>query len=294
MIVANEKGVDAVLAMLPESGRVLVAGCDGCTAVCHVGGEKEARTLAQALRVAAKVARRELTMTEYTVTRQCEPEFLEELADAVAGIVGSSARPTAGEGGTSTYAPGPGVAVDVVVSVACGVGVQMLAERFEGTRVVPGVDTTFYGTTVEHGVWEERCQGCGDCVIGTTHGLCPIARCAKSLLFGPCGGSQNGWCEVGGKSIPCIWDMIVRRAAAAGEMEALADRVAQAKDWSTARDGGQRKRVREDMRIAGTSPGSGADGMPRTHKLPPAGGGPAASAAAGAPSGAPSKGQGGG
>lgn len=274
MIIANEKGVDAILAMLPEKGAVLVAGCNGCTAVCHAGGEKEARILAQALKVAATVAGRDLSVAEYTVTRQCEPEFIEELRSAVEGQVGSSARVPTG-GGEPTYAPGPGRPVDAVVSVACGVGVQMMAEFYPELRVVPGVDTTFYGTTAEHGVWEERCQGCGACVLGETYGLCPVARCAKSLMYGPCGGSQNGWCEVGGKTIPCIWDMIVRRAIDAGEMEAFAMRAAVAKDWSTSRDGGQRKRVREDLRIPGSDDAMNwpESDVPHRHKLPPVGGG---------------------
>lgn len=277
MIVASEKGVDSIMATLPKSGRVLVAGCNGCTAVCHVGGEKEARTLAQALRTAARIKKRDIAVSEYTVARQCEPEFVEELRDAIEGRVGSSAKLGAERGGVASYAAGPGGLVDTVVSIACGVGVQMVAEYYPDMRVVPGVDTTFFGTTVEHGVWEERCQGCGQCILSMTYGLCPIARCAKSLMNGPCGGSQKGWCEVGAKTVPCIWDMIVRRAMAAGEMDAFAARIAGAKDWSTARDGGQRRRVREDLRIPGaaeTMAPPTRDAMPNTHKLPGVDGAP--------------------
>jgi ferredoxin len=246
MIIADAKPIGEILEMLPAEGRVLVAGCNGCTAVCQVGGQKEARQLARALGLAATTAGRDLEFGEYTVTRQCEPEFIDELGDALRGKA-------------------------AVVSVACGVGVQMVAEHYPALAVYPGVDTTFYGTTTEHGVWEERCQGCGKCVLGETFGLCPIARCAKSLLNGPCGGSQQGWCEVGGKTVPCVWDMIVRRAMDAGQVEKMAVRTP-TKDWSTARDGGQRRRVRDDLRIAGAAEAMhppAAHGMPNTHKLPP-------------------------
>lgn len=252
MIIADAKPVEEILEMLPAQGRVLVAGCNGCTAVCHAGGEKEARQLAQALRLAAKTAGRALEIGEYTVTRQCEPEFVAELGDSVEDL-GPAAVPSKA----------------AVVSVACGVGVQMLAEYYPGVSVYPGVDTTFYGTTTEHGVWEERCQGCGACILGDTFGLCPIARCAKSLLNGPCGGSQRGWCEVGGETVPCVWDMIVRRAMDAGQLEKMAVR-ADAKDWRSSRDGGQRKRVREDLRIPGAAEDMhppAAHDMPNTHKL---------------------------
>lgn len=254
MIVAEAKGVDEIMASLGlSSTRVLVAGCNGCTAVCHVGGEKEAVLMASALRVGARVADRRLVVSEYTVTRQCEPEFIEELRDAIEGRVASSSRNLIPAHTTAHYARGSGEPVDVVVSVACGVGVQMIAEHYPSLRVVPGVDTTFCGTTVEHGVWEERCQGCGACILGETYGLCPVARCAKSLLNGPCGGSQKGYCEVrdsdGKRTIPCIWDMIVRRVMDAGELKGWAERLARAKDWSTARDGGQRRRVRPDLML---------------------------------------------
>ena len=81
--------------------------------------------------------------------------------------------------------------VDVVLSMACGIGVQTMNEQFPAKRTVPGLNTTFLGRPMEQGVWAERCLACGDCVLDLTGGICPIARCSKSLLNGPCGGSQT-------------------------------------------------------------------------------------------------------
>ena len=67
-----------------------------------------------------------------------------------------------------------------------------------------------HGSSEEQGVWTERCQGCGNCVLDKTLGICPVARCAKSIFNGPCGGSQGGSCEVN-KDTPCAWQLIVQK-----------------------------------------------------------------------------------
>ena len=83
-----------------------------------------------------------------------------------------------------------------------------------------GVNTSFFGGATQHGIWEERCAGCGTCGIHKFGGLCPIARCAKSLMNGPCGGSSEGICEVD-KTTECIWDTIVRKKIESGRIEDL-------------------------------------------------------------------------
>ena len=112
--------------------------------------------------------------------------------------------------------------------------------------VVPAVNTTFLGAALEQGVWAERCQGCGDCVLEITGGICPIARCSKSLLNGPCGGSSEGKCEID-PEVDCGWQLIYDRLSALGKLENL-NRMLPARDWSTSRDGGPRRRVVEELR----------------------------------------------
>jgi hypothetical protein len=122
-------------------------------------------------------------------------------------------------------------------------------EQFPDKLTVPGLNTSGLSQPTEQGVWEERCQACGDCILGTTGGLCPIARCAKSLLNGPCGGSQRGICEVyADKETPCVWDQIYHRLEALGQLDKLME-VRAPKNWHSSRDGGQRKIVREDLRL---------------------------------------------
>ncbi len=131
--------------------------------------------------------------------------------------------------------------------LACGVGPQTIVEFYPDTIVLPGLNTTFYGMPKEQGFFVEFCGGCGNCVLDKTAGICPIVRCSKSMLNGPCGGSQDGKCEVN-KEIDCGWQLIYDRLKAQGRLDAM-DEVLPPKDWTPARHGGPRKMVREDLMI---------------------------------------------
>jgi ferredoxin len=222
MIVAEQKPLDEVRAMLAPYERVLVVGCGTCVTVCFAGGEKEVGILASALRMATRIEGDPKVVDEATVQRQCEWEYLDTLKDRIGQY-------------------------DVLLSLGCGIGVQALVERFPRARVVPGLNTSFLGLPVEQGLWSERCAACGDCILDRTGGICPIARCAKQLLNGPCGGSQKGKCEVH-PDLDCAWQLIYDRLEALGQLDLLLE-ITPPKDWSTSRDGGPRKIVREDLRL---------------------------------------------
>jgi len=127
-------------------------------------------------------------------------------------------------------------------------GRDALVAGFLSPIVLPGLNTAFMGLPTEQGVWEERCAACGSCILGLTGGICPIARCAKQLLNGPCGGSQNGLCEIG-HDTPCAWQLIYDRLKAQNRLHLLME-IQPAKNWSTSRDGGPRRIAREDLRLA--------------------------------------------
>lgn len=236
MIKADSKPLDEVFGFIEDYRRVLVLGCGGCVSVCHVGGDKEVEVLAQSLRLKAKKQDRDMTILENTVRRQCEPEFVDPIIEDLDGA-------------------------DAVVSIACGVGVNHMVDRGCSVPVFPGVDTTFMGSTVEHGVWEERCQGCGRCILHLTGGICPIARCAKTIMNGPCGGTDDGMCEISTEEHPvaCGWSLIVERAKELGNLEELMD-ILEARDWSHARHGGLRRRSRPDLKVEEPEPVESAQG----------------------------------
>ena len=134
---------------------------------------------------------------------------------------------------------------DAVVSLACGVGVQFTAEQYPSTMIYPGVNTCFMGATEKRGLWTERCQGCGQCILATTGSICPVARCAKRLFNGPCGGSTTGKCEINAE-VDCAWQLIVDRMKALDKLDQY-ETLCPIKDWSTDRAGGPRKVTREDV-----------------------------------------------
>ena len=166
MIIAEWKPLPELVEKLKGHTNVLVAGCATCVAECAAGGEREVETLAPLLQMALKKEGRTINVVTRTLERQCEWEFVEELAEVAHKV-------------------------DAVVSLACGIGIQAVAERFPDLAVYPGVNTTALAIRQEPGIWIARCAACGDCVLGETFGFCPVARCAKSLSNGPCGGTRK-------------------------------------------------------------------------------------------------------
>jgi ferredoxin len=220
MIVADRKPIEEIIELVKDKARILVLGCNECVTVCEAGGKKEVGVLASALRMYFLNLGEEKKIGEITLERQCDHEYLDELRDVV-----------------DDY--------DAVVSLACGVGVQFTAEQYHATPVYPGVNTCFMGATERRGLWTERCQGCGQCVLAHTGGICPVARCAKRILNGPCGGSTRGSCEIH-KETDCAWQLIIERLKALDRMEDY-EKLIPIKDWSTDRAGGPRKVAREDV-----------------------------------------------
>jgi ferredoxin len=197
VIVAQPKSFTEIKSMVGNYSRLLVAGCGTCVAVCLVGGEKEAGILAAQLKLAATTEDRLLQVSAATVERQCDREFLQLFKDRVSEV-------------------------DAIISLACGAGIQFLAETYPDIPVFPGVDTSFIGVAEGAGVWTERCKSCNQCYLGITGGICPVTMCAKSLLNGPCGGPKNGKCETSPER-DCAWVQIISRLEKQSRLDLLMD-----------------------------------------------------------------------
>lgn len=206
--------------MVEGHKKILVLGCGGCVTVCLTGGQDQVRVLSSQLRMARDKNGDPIEIIEKTVERQCDPEYIEEVNDIVPEV-------------------------EAILSLACGAGVQFMAERYSTTPVYPALDTTFVGGSLREGYYVERCQTCGECKLAYTGGICPIARCSKSLLNGPCGGSTGGACEID-PSVECAWQLILDRLRDLGQLERY-EEILEINDWRTSRDGGPRKMVREDF-----------------------------------------------
>jgi ferredoxin len=228
VIVGTRKPLAEIQEMLKDFDRILLSGCDTCVAECVAGGRKEVAELAAALKMAFQMAGKEVVdIRESSVDRQCIHEFLLDVVEAAQDA-------------------------DAVLSLACGAGVQALAAHLPETPVFPALNTLFIGETAERGLWLENCRGCGDCMLGLTGGICPVSRCAKSLLNGPCGGPTNGLCEINlarefNPEVPCAWLQIYDRLAALGQLDRLTE-ISRPKDWSQGDAGGPRRVLRPDQR----------------------------------------------
>ncbi len=220
MITAERKPLEEIIEYIKPYKRILLLGCNECVTVCAAGGRKEVGLLASALQMALLKSGSSIEIREHTLERQCDPEYVEELVPMIDGP-------------------------EAILSMACGCGVQQLATRFKDKPVFPAINTKFMGGSERQGVWDERCKGCGDCLLGLTGGICPIAKCAKQLMNGPCGGSANGKCEVG-EDVECAWQLIWYRLKALNMVDRYLD-IMPAKDWRPGGAGGPRKIIREDL-----------------------------------------------
>ena len=216
MIIAERKPIDEIHAMLKPFDKVLIVGCGGCVTVCLTGGERSVEVLAEQLRLKDNIEGGKHTFTECTITRQCDAEYVEEIRSQAAEA-------------------------DVLLSMACGVGVNYMTEVLSDSITLPAMDTKCLAANIRPGEWAERCAACGSCMLQQTGGICPIARCSKSLMNGPCGGTQDGKCEVN-PDTDCAWAKIVERMDKLGRLDELTE-LSPPRDWSTGRHGGPRGMV---------------------------------------------------
>jgi len=222
MIVAERKSIPELVEILQKDKKILVLGCGTCVTVCLAGGEREVSIISSALRIASRTKDLGLEISELTIERQCDNVFIEQAAEAIQKN-------------------------DAVLSLGCGAGVQAIAERYADKPVYAGLNTKFLGILEERGMWAEKCAACGTCVLHEYGGICPVTRCAKHILNGPCGGSREDRCEVR-PDRPCAWQLIHKRLKAIGQIDRLRQ-IELPKNWGSSLNGGPRILIREDHRI---------------------------------------------
>ena len=191
MIITEKKPLQELMDMIGDARRIAILGCGSCATVCATGGEKEIADLTEYLEAHGK------TVVASRVADYCCMNM---------GVKTAMKKLNAGK-------------PDAVVCMSCGDGVQVAANHSE-VPVYPSNNTMFLGEAVRFGLFEEACHLCGDCLLGTTGGICPITRCAKSLVNGPCGGARNGKCEVNPEN-ECAWITIYHRLEKLGRLDLL-------------------------------------------------------------------------
>ena len=204
MIVIERKPLEEILGYIEGHDKILVLGCQECPYGCATSGGDAVKRLAEEIKNKMRDLGESIEILEKTLIRLCELRYVKGINDLIKEV-------------------------KAVVTLSCGVGVNLIADIYSEIEVYPGMNTLFLGAELREGICIEKCRACGDCIVGYTAGLCPITRCPKNMLNGPCGGSKNGVCEVR-KGLPCVWYQIIKRLKKRGKLEKLME-IWEAKDW---------------------------------------------------------------
>jgi Methylene-tetrahydrofolate reductase C terminal len=188
MIISRQKEFNDILQMLREKN-IFIIGCGKCAKKQRVGGEPEVLDMKKKLKDAGR------NITGWTVlSSACSITSWDDVLSQNPGIKKA----------------------DALLVMSCGGGVSVIS-GFAGLQVYPALDTESLGGVCCNEVVAEQCGMCGDCTIWLYGGICPVIRCAKSLLNGPCGGAVEGKCEVDERL--CAWDKIFERLKELGKLE---------------------------------------------------------------------------
>ncbi|MCS7387229.1 MAG: methylenetetrahydrofolate reductase C-terminal domain-containing protein [archaeon GB-1867-005] len=191
MIITEQKPIEEIKESLTGFTRIFILGCGDCATLCQTGGEDQVRDMAQRLHDKEIVG---TLVSETPCDKRILSRDLRKVSDAIN-------------------------AADAILVMSCGVGVQTATE-ITGKICIPALNTKFIGMTERIGRFFERCSACGDCILDETGGICPITRCPKGLLNGPCAGHMNGKCEVD-REKDCAWILIYKRLKELGQLDKL-------------------------------------------------------------------------
>lgn len=191
MIITKQKPIEDIIEMVQGHKHLFFVGCGQCSTQCQTGGEWEIEELERILAEEGHVS-----VGSTVVYAPCH-----EL-DTKRHIRKNKERVAK---------------ADAVLVMSCGAGVQSTVDATD-LPVYPTNDSLFLGNSHRHMNFEEKCSTCGECVIQYTGGICPVTRCPKGLLNGPCGGTNDGQCEVDSDK-PCAWTLIYERLESLGQLD---------------------------------------------------------------------------
>ena len=210
--ITAQKPLEEITQYLDKCKEIYIIGCGTCATLCHTGGKAEVIAMKETLEASGKKVAGWMVI----------PTACDELTD-------DALRANAKDIG----------AADCILAMTCAIGVQTIVNYLKDTKpIYPALNTLFLGVEDSPGHFTEYCMQCGNCVLGRTAGICPLVRCAKSVLNGPCGGSSGGKCEIS-PDVPCAWQVIYDRLAEMGRLDEM-DELEPIKDWSTSLSGGPR------------------------------------------------------
>ena len=204
MIISKAKEKQDVLETLKDVQTVFLLGCSECASLCGTGSPEALAAMKETLEAAGK---------------KVSGSFIAKTGCQVLGTK-VELKPYKEQVDAS----------DAILVMSCGAGTQAMVELHKDKRVYPSNDTTFLGNMTRFQQFDERCSMCGECIIDKTGGICPVTTCPKGILNGPCGGTNNGMCEVS-PDIECAWAKIYARMERTGELDTIRE-ILPPKDYS--------------------------------------------------------------
>ncbi len=190
--ITRPKSDDELERLLEGSGRLFIIGCGTCVTLTHTGGEPEVAAMKERLSAGGKV------ITGTTVVPVACDNLTGEMLKEVKTPLNQA---------------------EALLVMTCAYGVQTIARQLK-KFVVPALDTLFVGKETGFGEFNEICRQCGTCIIGETGGICPVTACHKGLVNGPCGGTNNGKCEIDPDK-DCAWTLIYNRLNELGRLDSM-------------------------------------------------------------------------
>ena len=188
--ITQQKPIEEIERLLEGMGRIFIIGCGTCTTLTRTGGAPEVETMSKTLSRKGKV------ITGTTVV----PVACDNLTQQILSEYGSQIKQA-----------------DGLLVMSCAFGVQTIGTQL-GAMVIPAQETLFIGKETSIGLFSEICNQCGSCIIGETGGVCPVTACHKSMVNGPCGGTNAGRCEIDSNK-DCAWTLIYKRLKALGRLD---------------------------------------------------------------------------
>jgi len=201
VIITTKKNIEDVLEMLKPYNKIFVGGCGTCSTSCMTGGEEQVNEMVEILGDRAVAGHVFEEPCDIRLVKRDLKEVKDKIEEA-----------------------------EAILELCCGAGAQVVSEVTE-KFVLPGCDTIFLGETIRIGRFQELCKMCGQCVLHETGTICPLTRCAKGLINGPCGGYADGKCEVGNYENDCAWCLIYEQLKKFDRLD-LFVKATLPRDWS--------------------------------------------------------------
>ena len=190
--ITKKKPFEELEKLLEAMERIFIIGCGTCTTMCHTGGQPEVIAMEEELKTKGTVVTGWMVIP--VACDELSHEALEEHREAIEQA-------------------------QALLIMTCAFGVQTVAMHLD-KPVLPALDTLFIGKEKSLGTFEEICVQCGECVLGETAGICPVAGCHKGLVNGPCGGTNKGKCEVDSNK-DCVFTLIYKKLAKMGKVDLM-------------------------------------------------------------------------